>query len=239
MGDGQAFRLDVVMAAGRAAQQAGRWGEAGSLFAEAVRRSPDSADPAFAQCITALQARDRKAGALLQDLLARFPDHAAGWEELGHWLLEAGKTEAALACLQRAVAARPSLSLLLACGNALRGLGRLPEARATFEEACRIAPTSVRAAFLLGLSAQDARDYPAARAAYERALAIDATLPETWVNLGTVLQDMGDLDGAKRAYGRALRHRADAFGRISQAMTAAPKGELWLDLGRLRRDLAG
>ena len=240
MGDEiQAATFDTSMAAGRVAQQAGRWAEAGSLFAEAARRWPNTAEPVFGQCIAALQAKDQRAGALLQDLLARFPGHAAGWEELGQWLLEAGKTEAALSCLQRALAVRPSLALLLACGNALRGLGRLPEARATFTEACRMAPNSVRAAFLLGLSAQDARDTPAARAAYERALAIDATLPEAWVNLGTVLQETGDLEGAKRAYGRALRHRGDTFGRISQAMTAAPKGELWLDLGRLRRGLAG
>ena len=235
----QAAELDASMVAGRVAQKAGRLAEAGAIFAEAACRWPSAADPVFAQCITALQAKDQRAGALLQDLLARFPDHAAGWEELGQWLLEAGKLKAALACLQRAMAVRPSLALLLACGNALRGLGRLPEARATFAEACRMAPHSVRAAFLLGLSAQDARDYPAARAAYERTLAIDATLPEAWVNLGTVLQETGDLEGAKRAYGRALQHRGDTFSRISQAMTAAPKGELWLDLGRLRRGLAG
>ncbi len=59
------------------------------------------------------------------------------------------------------------------------------------------------------------------------------------MNLGTVLQEMGDLAAAKRAYGAAVRHRANTFGRVSQALTASPKGELWLDLGRLRRDLTG
>ncbi|MDX7952740.1 tetratricopeptide repeat protein, partial [Lichenihabitans sp. Uapishka_5] len=105
--------------------------------------------------------------------------------------------------------------------------------------ACQQAPTSPRAAFLLGLCAQDRGDHATAVAAYERALALDPALPEAWTNLGIVRQATGDLVGARAAYGAALRGRASAFGRISQALAGAPKGELWLDLEGLRRDLAG
>ena len=231
--------LEVLLAQGRAAQAQGRGADALALFAEAAERHPAAPEAAFAFCIAALQAADARAGPLLQTLLARFPGHASGWEELGLWLLGAGKAEAALACLRRAAAVAPDARLALACGTALRSLGRVGEARDAFAAAARMAPHLPRPAFLLGLCAQDDRDYPAARAAYERALAIDPDLPEAWVNLGTVLQELRDLSGAKSAYGNAMKRRHDTFGRISQALTASPKGELWLDLGRLRRDLAG
>ncbi len=96
-----------------------------------------------------------------------------------------------------------------------------------------------RAWFLLGVSSADAGLRDAAVSAYRRALAIEPTLAEAAVNLGTLLQESGDLAGAKAAYGEALRLSPDTFGRIAQAMTTSPKGELWLDLAALRRDLIG
>lgn len=227
------------MASGKTSDRVMHGTEAAATSAEAMRRFPDEPEPAFACCLAMLQGADPGAGALLQQLLARFPAHAPGWEKLGLWLLAAGKTEAALVCLRRAVAVAPSARSALACGSALRGLGRLEEAREFFATACRLAPHLARPAFLHALCAQDAGDFATARAGYETALALDPTLPEAWVNLGIVLQEQGDLDGARKAYGAAVGRRADAFGRVSQALTASPRGELWLDLGRLRRTLAG
>jgi tetratricopeptide (TPR) repeat protein len=207
----------------------------------AKKAEADLDDPgsAFAACAALLEAGRAEAGVLVQDLLRRFPNHAEGWEQLGRTLLRSGKPEAALACFRRAHRASPSGPLAMACGRALRQLGRTDEARAAFAEACQRLPAAAPAQFLFGVTAQDARDFEAAAAAYERALACDPGLAEAAVNLGTVLQEMGDLDGAKRAYGRAVRQRPDSFGRVAQALTTAPRGELWLDLGRLRRDLAG
>ena len=79
----------------------------------------------------------------------------------------------------------------------------------------------------------------AAAAAYEAVLRLDPDRAEAALNLGTVRQEAGDLPGAKAAYARAVRSRPDSFGRIAQALPAAPKGELWLDLRALRQDLAG
>ena len=64
-------------------------------------------------------------------------------------------------------------------------------------------------------------------------------LAEAHVNLGICLQQTGDIAAAKTMFGRAMRLRADTFGRIAQALSAAPRGELWLDPERLRRSLTG
>ena len=44
---------------------------------------------------------------------------------------------------------------------------------------------------------------------------------------------------AKTAYRLALRLQPDTFGRIAQALAAAPIGEVWLDIAALRGSLAG
>ena len=98
-------------------------------------------------------------------------------------------------------------------------------------------PASVRGWFLLGLCRQDRRAFADAAAAYRTALALRPALAEAAVNLGTALQEGGDLAGAKAAYARAVATRPDTFGRVAQAITAAPAGELWLDLDALRRRL--
>jgi predicted TPR repeat methyltransferase len=87
------------------------------------------------------------------------------------------------------------------------------------------------------VAAQDSGDLTGAAEAYEKALALDPKLGEAAFNLGTVRQETGDVAGARRAYGVAARLRPDGFGRAAQALSAASVGELWLDLGALRRSL--
>jgi tetratricopeptide (TPR) repeat protein len=97
------------------------------------------------------------------------------------------------------------------------------------------APASVW--FDLGLVRQDLRDYAGAAFAYRKALDIKPDFPEAHVNLGLNLQHSGELESAMDTYRQALRLRPDTFGRIAQALTSAKKGQLWLNLDRLRRSL--
>ncbi len=191
----------------------------------------------FPLCAGLLKAGDARAGALLERCLALPPGEARGWRLLGDTLTELGKPAAALVCFERARRAAPTAAAALRVGAALQALGRPAEARDAFAEAAARDPGSVRARFLEGVAAQDAGDLPGAARCYEAALALDGTLAEAALNLGTVRQAAGDLDGARQAYGVAVRLRPEAFGRAAQALTTAPVGELWLDLGALRRSL--
>ena len=193
-------------------------------------------DVALQHCAQLLERGDPAASRLLQRCLAEPTRRSAAWTELGEVLLRFGKTDAALVCLARGA---PSFAHAMRRGLLARDAGRLEAARVAFAEAVGLDRTSPRAWFLLGACAQDARDFGPAAKAYETVLALDPTVAEAAVNLGTVRQETGDLDGAKAAYARAVQTRLDTFGRVAQALATAPRGELWLDLGELRRVLAG
>jgi len=120
----------------------------------------------------------------------------------------------------------------------LHKLGELAAARTELERILASNAASANLWFAYGLVCQDLRDTATAITAYRRTLDLAPELAEAHVNLGICLQQSGDIAAAKAMFGRALRLRADTFGRIAQALPAEPRGELWLDLERLRRSLA-
>ena len=231
--------VGTLIVSGRAARALDDGAGAVSAFTAAVKNAPERAEPAFLLCTALVDTRDPAADSLLQGLAARFPHESAGWEDVARSLLGVGRRAMAAEALAQACRAAPSFRPAFNRGLILKDLGRAQEAAEAFAEAVGLDAGVARAWFLLGVSSADAGRRDAAAAAYRRALAIEPTLAEAAVNLGTLLQESGDLTGAKAAYGEALRLRPDTFGRIAQAMTTSPKGELWLDLGALRRDLTG
>jgi tetratricopeptide (TPR) repeat protein len=112
------------------------------------------------------------------------------------------------------------------------------DAAAVLERAVRCDPGSADAWFALALVRQDQRDFAAAAEAYRRALEIRPDFAEAAVNLGTCHQEIGDVGMAKASYRLALRLKPQTFGRIAQALAAAPIGEVWLDVAALRKSLA-
>jgi tetratricopeptide (TPR) repeat protein len=121
----------------------------------------------------------------------------------------------------------------------LHKIGELAAARSELERILKPNDANANLWFAYGLICQDSHDTAAAITAYRRTLQLSPELAEAHVNLGICLQETGDIAAAKAMFGRAMRLRADTFGRIAQALPAAPRGELWLDSERLRRSLAG
>ena len=195
------------------------------------------AENAFARCAELLRTGRPEASAALSRCVEHHPDHAAGWRLLGDTLMILKKFEAALVCFERSRRGAPTSEAALRVGTVLQALGRSKAARIAFADAAARDPASVRAHFLEGVAAQDSGDYAGAAEAYAQTLALDPNLGEAAFNLGTVRQELGDLEGARQAYASAARLRSDGFGRAAQALSAASQGELWLDLGALRRSL--
>jgi tetratricopeptide (TPR) repeat protein len=154
-------------------------------------------------------------------------------------LLESlGRVADAVAAYRAATDMAPDHSeALRKLGLCLRRCG-FADAAATLERAVGCDQNNSDAWFAFALVKQDQRDFGVAADAYRRALEIRPDFAEAAVNLGTCYQDIGDIAAAKASYRLALRLRPQTFGRIAQALAAAPTGEVWLDVAALRHSLA-
>ena len=224
--------------AAQAARSLGNWPGALETSRRAAELEPARPEAAFGAAVAAIAVDPNGAEAVVDDLQRRFPDPAAAWAEVGGALERGGQFALAAQAFALALRAQPSAKLLIRFGSALQCLGRRGEAAAAYQKALQLDPASAEAWFKLGLAYQDSRHPGRAADAYRRALALRPELAEAETNLGVVLQEQGDLTAAKQAYGRAIALMPSAFGRIAQALSTAPKGELWLDLAALRAHLS-
>ena len=230
--------IATLILAARAARALGHMAAALERFSRAAELDPARPEAAFGVAMASIALQPQMASDAINDLSHRFPDHAAGWVEIGGLLERSAQWELAARAFGEALRTQPSAKLCVRLGSALQSLGRRSEAATLYQKALHLDPASHEAWFKLGLALQDSRRPEHAAEAYRRALLLRPDLAEAEANLGVVLQDMGDLIGAKQAYGRAIRLRPSAFGRVAQALTTAPKGELWFDLTALHDHLS-
>jgi tetratricopeptide (TPR) repeat protein len=228
----------TLILAALAARALGNECEALGRFQRAAEREPKRPEAAFGAAAATIQSDRGQAGLFVEDLSRRFPDHAQGWLELGAQLERGRQWELAARAFANAMNTQPSAKLCVRLGSALQSLGRRDQAATYYQKALQLDPASAEAWFKLGLAFQDGRLPAQAAEAYRRALSLRPDLAEAEANLGVVLQEQGQLTAAKQAYGRAIELRPSAFGRVAQALTTAPKGELWMDLGALRAHLS-
>jgi tetratricopeptide (TPR) repeat protein len=154
-------------------------------------------------------------------------------------LRELGRLGEATDSLRKARVQSPdNAEIALQLALCLHKIGELSAARAELEPILTLNTANSNLWFAYGLICQDSHDPAAAITAYRRSLELSPGLAEAHVNLGICLQQTGDIAAAKAMFGRAVQLRSDTFGRIAQALSAEPRGELWLDPERLRRSLA-
>jgi tetratricopeptide (TPR) repeat protein len=156
---------------------------------------------------------------------------------LGATLAEMG-APAAVPVLQRLLDRHPQHApawhLL---GVARQAAGEKHAAQAAFEQALALAPGLAEVWFNLGLVRQDLHDLKGAAQAFRAALERRPDYAEAAVNLGIVLQEAHRMEEAMEAYRLAVRLRPDTFGRIAHALASAPAGQVWLNVGELKRAL--
>jgi tetratricopeptide (TPR) repeat protein len=160
--------------------------------------------------------------------------------DLGRTMLARGRAAEAIAPLRRALTSAPArLDALMPLAQALRQIGEPREALELLRRLCDAQPDKAPAFYALGLVCEDLRDWAGAIAAYRRCIELQPDMPEAHVNLGLALQQIGEFDPALQCYRRAMRLRPETFSRIAQALPSTNKGQLWLDLRKLRRALGG
>jgi tetratricopeptide (TPR) repeat protein len=207
-------------------------------YRRAAELEPRRAEAAFGAAGAAIAIYPATAASEVGALKARFPDPSPAWADIGGLLERAALWELAAEAYELALRAAPSALLWLRFGVCRQSLGRRSEAASAYRNALQLDPASAEAWFKLGLAMQDGKRADLAIAAYRRALALRPDLAEAEANLGVALQEQGELHAAKQAYGRAINLMPSAFGRVAQALSTAPKGELWLELSRLRAHLS-
>jgi len=228
----------TLMLAAVAARAKGDGPGALKRYARAAELDPSRPEAAFGATAAAIDLDSNAAPSAVEALRRRFPEPSPAWAEIGAVCERAGQSEPAAHAYGLAMKAQPSAKLGLRLGAVLQSLGRRGEAAAAYQAALQRDPASAEAWFKLGLALQDSRLPVRAEAAYRRALALRPDLAEAQANLGVALQQQGELEAAKQAYGRAINLMPSAFGRVAQALTTYPKGELWLDLASLRAHLS-
>ena len=170
---------------------------------------------------------------------AKASDEPAHQVRLGEVLRSLGRSAEAVAAFRSAVDMAPDrLEFRMALAACLRESGEFQLARRELEHAVSIEAGDSRHWFALGLVCEDLRDQAGAIFAYRRSTELDPSFPEAHVNLGLNLQKSGEFEAAMVSYRQAVRLRSDTFGRVAQALASARKGQIWLNLGRLRRSLS-
>ena len=141
-------------------------------------------------------------------LLERYPDSTFCWKALGLALQMQGKD--ALPVLRKAVELSPGDAEAHAnLGNALKDLGQLGDAAASYRRALQIDPRYALAHHNLGAVLQAMGQIHAAVASYRSALEFSPDFADAYNSLGNALRELGQHGEAAASCRRALEIRPD------------------------------
>jgi protein O-GlcNAc transferase len=153
---------------------------------------------------------------LYQQLLNHIPDDVIGQFRLGLLELQEGNFSAALALVQRVVAAYPvEPRYLSGLGQILTAMKRWNDAADVYRRVLAIAPDSADACFALGSVLDEQGDFAAAGNAYEMAVQLQPDFAEAFNNLGNSYRHRGDLPRAATAYSQAIKLHPGYAGAMS------------------------
>jgi predicted O-linked N-acetylglucosamine transferase (SPINDLY family) len=175
------------------------------------QESSPAIQAAFAAALGHHQAgRLGEAERIYLQILQADPRHADALHFLGVLAHQIGRNELAVDLIGRAIAQNGQIPAFHNnLGNALKALGKLPEAAASYATALAYKPNHVGALFNLGLALQMQGKLEEAADSYRRALRYQPNYVEALGNLGNVLQAQGKLPEAVASYEQALTYKPD------------------------------
>src|SRR5207253_2756895 len=181
--------IELQLRAALAHHEAGRLGEAKTLYDAILHAQPGQPDAMHFLGLLACQLKQYDAGlALMERSLAARPD-ASYFNNLGNMLRECGRLDDAIAHYRRAVALRPDYpEAHNNLGNALRDARDPAEAMQSCSRAIELRPGYAEAYNNLGNVLQDLGELDAAAASYGKAIAFHPAYADAYSNLGNVLR---------------------------------------------------
>jgi tetratricopeptide (TPR) repeat protein len=143
-----------------------------------------------------------------RQIIAARPGNADAHNILGVTLAALGRTDDAIATLQRAIKINSQAASFHAnLGEILRQAGQLDAAAEALNEAVKLEPANAQALNNLGIIHYEKRQFREAIDYYQRALKSRPNMPEALNNLGNALRVTGDIEGSANAYQEALTQR--------------------------------
>jgi Flp pilus assembly protein TadD len=186
--------------------EAGRFGEAETLWRQILAVDPRDVDALHLLGVTAAQTgRHDLAIDLIRQAIALRPHFPEAYNNLGIVLKERGYTEEAVAAYRRAIALRPGdPEAHCGLGIVLRETGELDQALAAYRQAIALRPDYPQAHCGLGIVLADKGELDQAIASCRQAIALRPNYAEAHGSLAMLLSDKGELDQAIAAYRQAI-----------------------------------
>ncbi|ADL55129.1 tetratricopeptide repeat protein [Gallionella capsiferriformans] len=142
---------------------------------------------------------------LARKMTLRYPAHEFGWKALGAALKQLGRTEEALAAMQRSVELSPDdVEVNYNLGVVLQEAGRLDEAEQSYRRAVALNAAYADAHCNLGVVLQELGRASEAEACYRRAIQINPRYAAAYSNLANTLMASAELAEAEKCCRRAL-----------------------------------
>ena len=196
--------IDQKMHDAVAADEEGRTADAMALYRDVLARRPEMM--AASRHLAFDYWRSGETPAAIDTLrLALARGATPGAEiQLGTYLVEIGRGQEALALLQKAAQADPTLDALNALGIAYGRTGRAKEALAVFDRALKIDPENPMIHENIGAIHLDAGQLAAAGEEFTRAIRANPASAQGHAGLATVAFKSGDRDTALASWKRAV-----------------------------------
>lgn len=169
-----------------------------------------AAQAQYARATAALAAgKPREAGAAVDQLSARFPEHPDVLHLVAGIRGRLGDHAGALAAAEHALKMRPDDALLhCMAGNQLAATGQLDAALAALQRACVLQPSLGMAWYDLGILQVRAVQFAAAGASLRKAIELAPGNLQARLQLAALLQAAGNAEGAVAEYRAILAVRA-------------------------------
>ncbi|MBV8666821.1 MAG: tetratricopeptide repeat protein [Burkholderiaceae bacterium] len=140
-----------------------------------------------------------------REATVRHPEHVFGWKALGKALLLSGRTQEALAPLERATKiASNDPDSFIDLGTALQNLGRFADAEKCYRQVVKLNPTSAVMRDTLGVLLSSMGRFAEAEQEIRRALALDPRFLQAHINLGYVSDNQAHWAEAEKCYRNVL-----------------------------------
>ena len=152
---------------------------------------------------------------------------------------QAGKNEAAVELISKAIGVNPTGPMHCSLGNVLKDQGKLDEAVDTYRKALAFKPDYAEAHYNLGTALQAQGRLDEAVQSYYKALSFKPGFAEAHSNLGNALRAQGKLDEAVAGYRKALSFRPDlAEGHYNLGIALLAQGKADAAVASLHKALA-